>query len=577
MPRSVIIEQGIPVTMRDGIKLSADIYRPGEKGKHPAILILTPYHSDEVFSFSYVELLPTLLSGYALVMAYVRGRFGSEGTYGFASPQRVEGTDGYDTVEWIAGQPWSDGNIGMMGESGLGTVQWRTVRENPPHLKAIAPALTVAPGESGPGITDYPCYLNIAEAFTLIIAGNALDRLEQNGTDTTEMRRRIEEVKDDPSLVYNYLPLKDVPQFDIPGIKEIWQGLMRAAPETKPPAKPEPYPFQNIKIPCLSIASWFDPWSRGTFHTFANVRARAGNDYARRHQHVFAGPWCHHRPTRVLGGIDFGTKGDDVGSQAWKYQLSFFDKYLLGKDITLPAIRYFTMGRNTWHDAPDWPLPQTDWQKFYLHSRGKANSCQGDGLLTREEPAAEPVDTYLYDPLHPVPTIGGRGAEAENGFVCGPLDQIHAERRGDVLCYNTPELEKNIEVTGPVDLHLFAASSCRDTDFAVKLVDVYPDGRAINVTDGIVRAQYRNSYTKPEPLTPGEVVEFVIRLGVTSQLFRRGHRIRLDITSSNFPAFDRNMNTGNAIGTDATGFVAQQKVYHQSGYASYIELPVIPA
>ena len=280
---------------------------------------------------------------------------------------------------------------------------------------------------------------------------------------------------------------------------------------------------------------------------------------------------------RVLGDIDFGILADDVGSQAWGYQISFFDKYLQGKDVSLPVVRYFTMGRNTWHDAPDWPLPQTDWQRFFLHSRGGANSCFGDGLLTREEPQIESTDTYIYDPLHPVPTTGGRGAEAENGFVTGPIDQVHVESRSDVLCYTTQQLELNTEITGPMELHLFASSSCRDTDFSVKLVDVYPDGRAFNVTDGIVRAQHRNSYVKSEPLTPGEVTEFVIRLGITSQLFRRGHCIRLDITSSNFPAFDRNMNTGNPIGADAKGIPALQTIYHQSGYASYIDMPVIPA
>jgi putative CocE/NonD family hydrolase len=305
------------------------------------------------------------------------------------------------------------------------------------------------------------------------------------------------------------------------------------------------------------------------------MTTKGGNKYAREHQHLFAGPWCHCKPQRVLGHIDFGPYADESGSGASAYLLSFFDKYLKGKDINLPTVRYFTMGRNIWHDASSWPLPETAWQRFFLHSRGGANSCGGDGVLGRGEPGQEPVDAYVYNPTDPVITAGGRGGVVENGFLYGPVDQNYVERRRDVLCYTSAELDRDIEVTGPLELHLFASSSCQDTDFTSKLVDVYPDGRAYNVADGIVRAQYRNSFDKPEMLKPGEIVEFIIRLGHASQLFRAGHRIRIDITSSNFPTFDRNMNTGNPVGEDAEGIPALQTAYHQSGYASYIDLPVI--
>jgi len=300
-----------------------------------------------------------------------------------------------------------------------------------------------------------------------------------------------------------------------------------------------------------------------------------GNEYTRLHQHLLAGPWCHCKPQRVLGDIDFGPLADEVGSGASGYILSFFDKYLKGKDIDLPAVRYFTMGSNTWSNASAWPLPGTERQRFFLHSRGKANSCSGDGLLSRDEPRNEPVDKYVYDPRNPVLTAGGRGGLAENGFVYGPLDQIYVERRDDVLCYTSPEFVSDTEVTGSLELHLFASSSCIDTDFTAKLVDVYPDGRAYNVADGIVRAQNRNSFVVPELLHPGEITEFIIRLGYTSQLFRTGHRMRIDITSSNFPTFDRNMNTGNPIGEDAEGKSALQTIYHRAGHASYIDFPVI--
>jgi putative CocE/NonD family hydrolase len=574
---SILIDQNVPIKMRDGVKLVGDVYRPGNPGKYSAILVRTPYHINEVFNFSYVQARSTVMAGYALVISYWRGRYGSEGKYDVAASQDVEGADCYDTVEWVASQPWCDGNIGMAGESGLGTVQWRTARENPPHLKAIAPSLAGAPGERRPEISDSPALLNVAVSFTLLVAGDVLDKLEANGEDTTEMRRLIKEVDDDPSLAYNYLPLKDVPQFNIPGVREIWHSVLGISASKKRSIKPEPYPFHKVTIPTLHIASWYDPWARLTFDTFFNMKEKAGSVYSREHQHVFAGPWCHHRPTRILGDIDFGHFADELGSRAWEYQLSFFDKYLKGKDVSLPVIRYFTMGKNVWNESSAWPLPETDWQRFFLHSHGGANSCNGNGLLSREEPGSEPTDTYVYNPFRPVPTVGGKGADAENGFVTGPIDQGRVEHRADVLCYTTTELDQDMEVTGPLKLHLYASSSCKDTDFVAKLVDVYPDGRAYNIADGITRARYRNSFYEPELLTPGEIVEFIIWLGPVSQLFRHGHRIRIDVTSSNFPTYDRNMNTGDPIGVNAEGIPALQTIYHQTGYASFMDFPVIPA
>lgn len=575
MYNSILIDKKISIEMRDGTLLSGEIIRPGDGGKHPTILMLTPYNSDRVYGgSSYINILQTVQAGYNLAIVYVRGRFGSQGKYDLRSNQRIEGADCYDTIEWIASQSWCDGNIGMVGESALGTIQWKAARENPPHLKAIAPGLAGAPGERNPETTDTPVNLNIAISLLLILATDFLDKMDANGQDTEGVRRLLDQVRNDPSLAYNYLPLKDVPQFNFPGIRDLWNVCLGMGAGNK--SSSEPFSFQDVKIPTLSVTSWYDPFARNSFRSFSKMIAEGGNKYAREHQHLLAGPWCHSKPQRVVGHIDFGPYADELGSKASAYLLSFFDKYLKGKDIILPAVRYFTMGRNTWHDASTWPLPQTDWQRFFLHSHGHANSCYGNGMLSRNEPENEPIDTYVYDPSHPVITAGGRGGIAENGFLYGPVDQIYVEQRNDVLCYTSSELSADIEVTGPVEVHLFASSSCKDTDFTAKLVDCYPDGRAYNVADGIVRAQYRNSFIKPELMKPGEIVEFVIRLGNTSQLFRAGHRIRVDITSSNFPTFDRNMNTGNPVGEDAEGIPALQTIYHQTGYASYIVLPVIP-
>ena len=396
------------------------------------------------------------------------------------------------------------------------------------------------------------------------------------GEAAARARRLLDEVKNDPSLAYNYLPLKNVPQYDLPGIKPIWETCLQMGASRAKSAPTESYPFNLVKVPNLSFTNWYDPFARNSFRSFSKMISDGGSQYARQHTHLFAGPWCHCRPQRVLGDIDFGPLADEAGSGASRYLLSFFDKYLKGQDIDLPVVRYFTMGRNTWQDASSWPLAGTQWQRFFLHSRGGANSRSGDGLLSRDEPQQEPVDSYVYDPQNPVPTAGGRGGIAENGFLYGPMDQGYVEQRQDVLCYTSAELAKELEVSGPLNVHLLASSSCRDTDFVAKLVDVYPDGRAFNVADGIVRAQFRNSFNSPQLLNPGEMTEFIIRLGHVSQLFRSGHRIRIDIASSNFPTFDRNMNTGNPIGEDARGLPAVQTVYHQSGHVSYIDLPVIP-
>lgn len=574
---TIRFDQRVFMEMRDGIKLAGEVYRPGESGKFPAIIMRTPYSSDGIIGgSSYIKVLPTVQAGYALVIVYQRGRFGSEGKYDLRSPQDIEGADCYDTVEGVANQPWCDGNIGMAGESALGTVQWRTARENPPHLKAIAPGIAGAPGEAGPETTDAPVNLNIAVNLLLILAGDVLDKMDVQGKDTAKARQMLDQVRNEPSLAYNYLPLKDVPQFDSPGIRELWDTCLHMGAYGSKSAPMEPYPFNKVKIPSLSVTNWYDPFARNSFRSFSKMITDGGSKYACEHQHLLAGPWCHCKPQRVLGHIDFGPYADEAGSGASAYLLFFFDKYLKGKDVNLPAVRYFTMGSNTWHDASSWPLPGTEWQRYFLHSQNGANSCSGDGLLSRNQPKKEPTDTFTYNPLNPVPTTGGRGGIVENGFLYGPVDQVYVEWRNDVLCYTTPELERDIEVTGPLELHIFASSSCVDTDFTAKLVDVYPDGRAFNVADGITRAQYRNSFYTSELLKPGEMVEFVIRLGHTSQLFRRGHRIRIDIASSNFPTFDRNMNTGNPTGEDAEGITALQTIYHQTEYASYIDLPVIP-
>jgi hypothetical protein len=317
------------------------------------------------------------------------------------------------------------------------------------------------------------------------------------------------------------------------------------------------------------------------FKTLLKLKQVGGSQRAREGQHLLYGPWPHgaNRPP-FTGSLFFGhLAGGGPSPTGERISLSdrhleFYDKYLRGIDIDIPPIRYFVMGRNVWETADTWPLPETRWQRFFLHSKGHANTAGGDGWLSRDEPITEEPDLFIYNPHFPVPTEGGR--DIEYTLRAGPMDQSHIEKRNDVLCYTTPELDMGIEVTGPIAIHLLASTSARDTDFTAKLVDVYPDGKAYNIADGILRARYRKSILQPELVTPGDINEYCIDMGATSYLFLKGHRIRIDISSSNFPRYDRNMNTGNRLGEDARGIPATQTVHHRAGYVSYIDLPVIP-
>jgi len=293
------------------------------------------------------------------------------------------------------------------------------------------------------------------------------------------------------------------------------------------------------------------------------------------------GPWQHgDEQLSHLAGNNFGASV--VGPERnilTERLIIFFDRCLRGKDIKIPPIQYFVMNRNCWQFADTWPLPQTQFQRYYLHSGGRANTSTGDGTLSRNEPGSEQPDMYIYNPLFPVPTAGGPMTSPVPGFglVPGPMEQSYIEQRNDVLCYTTPELREHTEVTGPLQIHIFASTSARDTDFIARLIDVYPDGRSHNVAQGIIRASGRKSEEHPELVIPGEINEYVLGMGNTSQVFRKGHRIRIDLSSSNFPLYDRNMNTGNPIGEDAKGIPAIQTIYHQSEYVSYIDLPIIPS
>lgn len=573
MKLRIRVDDNVPIEMRDGIKLRADIYRFDDNEKHPAILFRS-------YGKAFGRLLPIrqdlIDAGYAFVNSDLRGRGDSEGEWKPEKNFVVEGPDGYDTIEWIASQPWCNGNVGMVGISHAASFQYMTAVEQPPHLKAISPWTgdfneMFVPPYTGGAISFVTTLIWLSRESTDLV-----NRLAQQGHDVTEMRRVLEWARTNQEEVINFLPFQEVPLAKTGRIGELlkWRLHPVSQPELEQHKR-----YDRITVPCFHECGWYDGAGWTEFENFNHLRQGAGTQHAREGQYIIAGPWPHASQFQsTLGDINFGFSADTLGSSIQQLQIAFFDKYLCGKDIELPKVRYFVMGANQWRSAEAWPLPQTDWQRFYLHSQGKANTASGDGKLNRAEPGSEPSDEFVYDPLDPVPTTGGPliGFVEGPGIIAGPVEQSHVEKRADVLCYTTPELQVELEITGPLQLHLFAATSVRDTDFTAKLVQVYPDGRAYNLAEGIIRASGRTFGNQRELVTPGQVYAYVITMGNTSQLFRKGHRIRVQISSSNFPQFDRNMNTGNPIGEDANGIPAAQTIYHQSEFASYIDLPVIP-
>ena len=556
LPAGVEARYNVKVPMRDGVNLSADIYFPKEqKGPFPVVLSRTPY--DNMTEGTVDSGLFFAQNGYAFVAQDARGRNDSDGEF---DPFRNEFDDGHDTVEWIGAHSWCDGNVGMVGGSYVGNVQWQAAAMGSRYLKAIVPRVI------GNNLHEAPQYQG--GAFQL--GWSALWAFRYDGRTRQDI------------FIYNWeqlfrsLPLKE---FDKAGGKDVqffqdwvahpdnddyWQAL---SIERR---------YGDVKIPVLHIGGWYDICVFGTLKNFVGVRERGGSEAARNNQQAILGPWIHAASTYThAGNVDFG-KASLLDLQ--EVELRWFDHWLKGVDNGAEQdapLRIFVMGTDQWRDEQEWPLARTVYTPYYLHSGGNANSQQGDGTLSTQAPADEAPDEYIYNPEFPVPTRGGNTCCNPDLVPWGAYDQRPLEVRNDVLVYTSEPLGEDMEVTGPVIVKLFASTDGRDTDFTAKLVDVAPDGHAVNLCDGIIRGRYRESTATQKLLNPGEVYEFTVDLWVTSNVFLKGHRIRVDISSSNYPRFDRNPNTGNKFGQDSELRVAHQKVFHESARASHIILPVI--
>lgn len=558
VPYEIVREENVEAQMRDGTILRANIARPRARGKFPALVQRTPYGKGWACA-------GLAAYGYVVINQDLRGRYASEGEFiPLFTDQHHDAEDGYDTIEWAASLPYCDGNVGTFGGSYCSWTQWQLAPRQPPHLRAMAAGVLAA------RLTDM-------ERGGIFRTGRALEWV--CGSLAPDTRRRTGGPKPhtpeefwrlwDTALrgkFYWFLPLAELPEWALGTLGEYYRQWL--ADHTT-----DHFHFcerhKDVAVPNLHYTGWYDRHI-GTVDHFNGVRQNALSDLARRSQRLIIGPWTH----GLLGGQRVGEM--DFGPQAaLNYEavvLRWFDYWLKGIEngvLEGPPVRIFVMGANHWRDEEEWPPARAEEVVFYLHSRGRANTPYGDGSLSPDPPKDEEPDRFTYDPRDPVPTLYGQRTQDE------PRDQRVLDHREDVLVYQTPPLPEEVEVTGYPVLKLYAASSAPDTDFTAKLVDVHPNGFAQNLCYGILRARYRQGFARPELLTPGEVVEYTLELQPTSNRFLKGHRIRLDISSSDFPNFDRNHNTGGADYFEATLRVAEQTVLHDRVHPSRLILPVI--
>ena len=579
--------------MRDGIELATEVYLPAGEGPFPVILQRTPYNRRSPSSGSDCDAAVGRYfaeRGYALLNQDTRGRYRSEGEF---DAMRQEPADGYDAVEWAAAQPWSNGKVGMIGGSYVGLTQWQAAGETPPHLVAIAPHYSSSDYHKGWTYQGGAFDLWFAQSWTAqTLAPDTLQRrLEAAGMPLEQVLQEVEafvaegrdRLRDDWLW---QLPLKDFAGFRRNGNIAAYYDEWLARPDYDDywAALDLESKYPRITVPALITGGWYDIFQEGTIRNFMGMREEGGTDTARTGTQIIMRALCHAcPPDTTAGAIDFGPDNALDLNAAW---VRWFDYWLKGIDNGVaddPTVRLFVMtppdegtaGGGFWIEADEFPLPDAVETRFYLQSGGHANSAAGDGALSTVGPSGEAV-AYVYDPREPVPTVGGNMCCRNDMLASGAFDQRAVERRGDVLVYTTEPLEEDLTVIGPVQVELWAASSARDTDFTAKLVDVHPDGYAHNVSEGIVRARFRNSDYLESWITPGAVHDYTIDMGYTANVFGRGHRIRLEISSSNFPHFDRNLNTATPFGEGAEPKPAAQRVLHDDLHPSQLVLQVAP-
>jgi putative CocE/NonD family hydrolase len=565
----VTVERDVAATMRDGTVLRADVYRPEAPGQYPVLVQRTPYDKRVAQQITYEHPAWYARNGYVVVVQDPRGRFASDGEF---RPFVHEATDTADTIAWAAGLPGADGQVATYGFSYPGAVQLLGAAEQPSELVCMVPGFT--------GNDFFDGWTYIGGAFSLAFIVSWVQPLlalpdALKGGDMEAALALAQRAGDFPGL-YSTQPLQDFPLLRDAGVAPyFFEWLEHDTRDDYWKALSIRERFDRITTPALHVGGWYDSFVEGTLENFAALSERAGDDPLRA-QRLVIGPWVHIPWAPISGVRNFGDDGRNVVDEL---QVRWFDHWLKGEGSLedWAPVRLFLMGEDRWRDYDAWPPSSVRMREYHLRSSGRATSLSGDGVLSLEAPSDEPPDVYVYNPGLPVPSTGGRSCCMAEVAPLGPFEQSYVEIRNDVLVYSTAPLEEDVEVVGTIELILYAATDAVDTDWTAKLCDVNESGHSINLCDGIVRARYRESLEHPTPVEPERVYEYRIRVGSTANLFKRGHRIRLEVSSSNFPMFDINPNNGQRTGeaTVLRGKVATQAVFHDAARPSRLLVPVV--
>ncbi|MHA7128054.1 CocE/NonD family hydrolase [Algoriphagus namhaensis] len=590
-----IVDQKVMMPMRDGVRLATDIYRPKGDGKYPIIFSRTPYNfntwgNGEMNTRTLQSALSWVQKGYAYVVQNERGRYFSEGEWDILG---VPLTDGYDALDWMAKQSWSNGKVGTLGCSSTAEWQMAVASLDHPALAALVPqGYGAGVGRIGDFYEQGNWYRGGAGQmlFTNWLYSVQHDpmrpRLPQNiqQEDLLRLQRFYDMSPEYPRIdskaALSHLPIQDIIR-NVNGPKGIYEEMI-----TRKPNDPKWYegglyhddmPFDK---PSFWFVSWFDVSAGPNIALFNHVRENAVSQMARDNQYLVIAPVLHCSYTRATENTMVGDLS--VGDARLNYDemiTAWFDKWLKGQDNEvveeLPRVQYYTMGSNKWQSSDVWPPADAVMTPMYLHSEGNANTRMGDGKLSLKKPKKDNPDTFQYDPMNPVESYGGNVCCTGNAVVGGSFDQSEMEMRDDILVYTSEPLEEGMEVSGFIESYLYLSSDAKDTDVTIKLIDVHPDGKAYNLDETIQRVRYREGYDKEVWMEDGEVYEIKMTPMSTSNYFDKGHRIRIEVSSSNFPRFDRNLNTGGNIYDETEGVVATNSIHHGGKFLSRIVLPIV--
>jgi len=549
------------VRTRDGVRLSADIYLPPGEGPFPVLAVRTIHDNQATAAIQWVPRF--VAAGYAVVSQDCRGRFDSSGDW---DPYVHEAADGHDLMQWLTMQPWCDGNVGMFGAADMGYAQTQAALGDSPCLKAIAPSSSQQDNFGhwfAKGGFQWHTALNFLETAGRTTQTGALALVNR---ELLQWRLPLATAFDDVAEMSFFKEALKHNSYD-----DFWKrgSLVER--------------YGEMDVPALFITGWYDVFLHETVQMFQGWVTNARTEEARTKTKLIIGPWHHgHIGSAVGGDVDFGPHSDlDLAGE----HLRWYDQRLRGIDTGIddePPVRIFTMGENVWRFENEWPPASMNYNKFFLHGEGRANSMFGDGRMDFERcEAEEPADAFIYDPANPVPTLGGNIAPLP-WTAAGAIDRRCVERRDDVLVYNTDVLQEDLEITGSPLVTLWASSDAPDTDFTATVCDVHPDGRSIIVCEGLARTRFNQerqdpiaSLENPKLAVPDLISKYSVSLWHTSMVFKAGHRIRLELSSSNFPRFDRNPNTGHDLGVDTQMRTAKNKVYHNGDYPTHLTLPVV--